>query len=179
MTEQNGPSKAEPTPTADGKPEPSFSAQRIYLKDLSFETPKGAEVFQKQWKPRVNQDLSTHSSQLDSSLFEVSLRLTVTVKHEEETLYLVEVDQAGIFKIAGLDEKQLAQVLNTTCPSMLFPYAREVIDNTLTKGTFPPLMIPPVNFDALFSTAVAAAQVKEDADGVARSSDTSGEQTQH
>ena len=103
----------------------------------------------------------------------------MTVKHEEETLYLVEVDQAGIFKIAGLDEKHLAQVLNTTCPSMLFPYAREVIDNTLTKGTFPPLMIPPVNFDALFSTAVAAAQVKDEADGVAPSSDTNGEQTQH
>ena len=67
---------------------PSFSAQRIYLKDLSFETPKGVEVFQKQWKPKVNQDLSTHSAQLDKTLFEVSLRLTITVKHDEETLYL-------------------------------------------------------------------------------------------
>lgn len=140
---------------------PSFSAQRIYLKDLSFETPKGVEVFQKQWKPKVNQDLSTHSAQLDKTLFEVSLRLTITVKHDEETLYLIEIDQAGIFKIEGLNDQQLAQVLNTTCPSMLFPYAREVIDNTLTKGSFPPLMIPPVNFEALFASAVAAAKNKE------------------
>ena len=143
---------------------PSFSAQRIYLKDLSFETPKGVEVFQKQWKPKVNQDLSTHSAQLDKTLFEVSLRLTITVKHEDETLYLIEIDQAGIFKIEGLNDQQLAQVLNTTCPSMLFPYAREVIDNTLTKGSFPPLMIPPVNFEALFASAVAAAKKKEHPD---------------
>lgn len=149
---------------AQAQPTASFSAQRIYLKGLSFETPKGAELFQKQWTPKVNQDLSTHSAQLGEGIFEVSLRVTITVKDEEETLYLVEVDQAGIFKIEGLGDQQLAQVLNTTCPSILFPYAREVIDSTLTKGSFPPLMIPPVNFDALFASAVAANQARGDQD---------------
>ena len=112
--EDEQPDASEPT-ESKGNASPSFAAQRIYLKDLSFETPKGVEVFQKQWKPKVNQDLSTHSAQLDKNLFEVSLRLTVTVKHEEETLYLIEIDQAGIFKIEGLNDEQLAQVYSLRC----------------------------------------------------------------
>ena len=152
------------TATTEGseKPAASFSAQRIYLKDVSFETPKGPELFQKQWNPKVNQDLSTHTARLDESIFEVSLRITITVKDNEDTLYLVEVEQAGIFKIEGLDDQQLARVLNTTCAAMLFPYAREVIDNVLTKGSLPPLMIPPVNFDGLFTSAMAAKQAREE-----------------
>ena len=82
----------------------------------------------------------------------------------EETIYLIEVEQAGLFGIAGFEDQQITQILNTTCPNMLFPYAREAIDNILMKGSFPPLMIPPINFDALFANAVqqAAAKAKED-----------------
>ena len=81
----------------------------------------------------------------------------------EETIYLIEVEQAGLFGIAGFEDQQITQILNTTCPNMLFPYAREAIDNILAKGSFPPLMIPPINFDALFANAVqqAAAKAKE------------------
>lgn len=140
---------------------PKFAVQRVYVKDLSFETPQGAAAFQKQWQPKVSQDLSTKTSKIADELYEVSLRITVTVKHEEETIYLIEVDQAGLFNIDGLDGGQLAQVLNVTCPSMLLPYAREAIDSTLTKGSYPPLMIPPINFDALFSAAVQQASAKE------------------
>lgn len=142
---------------------PKFAVQRVYVKDLSFETPQGAAAFQKQWQPKVSQDLSTKTSKIADELYEVSLRITVTVKHEEETIYLIEVDQAGLFNIDGLDGGQLAQVLNVTCPSMLLPYAREAIDSTLTKGSYPPLMIPPINFDALFSAAVQQASAKEGA----------------
>jgi len=140
---------------------PKFAVQRVYVKDLSFETPQGAAAFQKQWQPKVNQDLSTKTSKIADELYEVSLRITVTVKHEEETIYLSEVDQAGLFNIGGIEGGQLAQVLNVTCPGMLLPYAREAIDSTLTKGSYPPLMIPPINFDALFAAAVQQAAAKE------------------
>ena len=135
-----------------------FAMQRIYLKDLSFEAPMGAEAFRKQWKPQVNQELNTKTNKIDEGLFEVTLTLTITVKLEEETAFLVEVHQAGLFGIQGIEGQQLAQVLNTVCPNILFPYAREAIDNVITKGSFPALMLPPINFDALFAQAVAQAQ---------------------
>jgi preprotein translocase subunit SecB len=133
---------------------PNFSVQRLYLKDLSFETPQGPAAFQKQWKPKVSQDLSTKSAKIDDNSYEVALRITVTVKDEEETIYLIEVEQAGLFTIQGIEGQQLAQVLNVTCATMLLPYAREAIDSTLIKGSFPPLMIPPINFESLFSSAM-------------------------
>ena len=152
--------------------EPKFAIQRIYLKDLSYETPQGPAAFTKQWQPKVNQDLSTKSAKIEEDVFEVSLRLTITVSSDEETIYLIEVEQAGLFTIQGFVDQQLTQVLNTTCPNLLFPYAREAIDNILTKGSFPPLMIPPINFDALFASAVqqAAAQAE---------SEYESEETQH
>lgn len=139
-------------------PQVQFAMQRIYLKDLSFETPMGAEVFKKQWKPQVNQELNTQTAKIDEDLYEVALTLTITVKLEEETAFLVEVKQAGLFAIKGLEGQQLAQALNTACPQILFPYAREVVDNVVTKGSFPALMLPPINFDALFAAALAQAQ---------------------
>jgi preprotein translocase subunit SecB len=139
---------------------PAFAVQRIYLKDLSFETPMGAVAFQKQWQPKVNQDLNTQSTKIADDVYEVALRLTITVTDGEETIYLIEVQQAGLFTIKGLEPQQLTHVINTTCPSMLFPYAREVIDNTLTKGSLPALMLPPINFDALFASAMQQAEAK-------------------
>ena len=139
---------------------PAFAVQRIYLKDLSFETPMGAAAFQKQWQPKVNQDLNTQSTKIADDVYEVALRLTITVTDGEETIYLIEVQQAGLFTIKGLEPQQLTHVINTTCPTMLFPYAREVIDNTLTKGSFPALMLPPINFEALFASAMQQAEAK-------------------
>lgn len=144
------------------KPGVQFALQRIYLKDFSFESPQGVKAFTSQAKPKVNQELNTKTAKIEDNLYEVALRLTVTVADGEETLYLVEVEQAGLFAITGLEEQQLAQVLNTACPNILFPYAREAIDNILTKATFPPLLLPPINFDALFASAVQQAQAKAD-----------------
>ncbi|MDG0969258.1 MAG: protein-export chaperone SecB [Porticoccaceae bacterium] len=146
-------------PSAEpSKAGPEFAVQRIYLKDLSFETPMGAAAFQKQWQPKVNQDLNTKSGKVADDVYEVALRLTITVTDGENTIYLIEVEQAGLFTIKGLESQQLTHVINTTCPSMLFPYAREVIDNVLTKGSFPALMLPPINFEALFASAVKQAE---------------------
>lgn len=152
--------------TGQQQPQVQFAMQRMYLKDLSFETPQGVKAFKKQWKPAVNQEMTTKTKKVEEGLYEVTLRLTITVKDEEEALYLVEVQQAGLFTIKGLEGRQLAQVLNTACPNMLFPYAREVIDNVVIKGSFPALMLPPINFDALFMQALAQArQQQEEAAG--------------
>jgi len=146
-------------------PNVQFAMQRIYLKDLSFETPMGAEVFKKQWQPQVNQELNTQTAKIDEDLYEVALTLTITVQLEGETAFLVEVKQAGLFTVKGLEGQQLAQALNTACPQILFPYAREVVDNAVTKGSFPALMLPPINFDALFAAALSQAQQQAQAEG--------------
>ena len=161
----------EQAPTTNGSGEAAgdaqqvqFAMQRIYIKDLSFEAPMGAEAFRKQWKPSINQELNTKASKIEDNLYEVVLTLTVTVKLEEETAFLVEVQQGGAFAIAGLEGQQLAQALNTACPQILFPYAREAIDSAVVKGSFPALMLPPVNFDALFAQAVAQAKQKAESE---------------
>jgi len=141
-----------------------FVMQRIYVKDISFEAPQGAEAFKKQWKPSLKQDINTSSVKLDDNNHEVTLTLTITAEIEEETVFLVEVKQAGIFFIDGLEGPQLAHCLGSLCPSILFPYAREAIDNMAVRGSFPPVQLPPINFDALFQQAIAqrAAQAQAD-----------------
>lgn len=138
-----------------------FVVQRVYLKDLSYESPLGAKAFMKQWKPEVNQELNTKIEKVADDVYEVVLSLTITAKLEEETAFIVEVHQAGIFSITGIENEQLGQVLNTVCPQILFPYAREVIDGALVKGTFPPLMLPPINFEALYAQNVSQQQAKK------------------
>ncbi len=138
------------TDEAKKEPQTQFLVQRVYLKDLSFEAPLGAQAFVKEWKPSVNQELNTQIQQLAEDTFEVVLSLTITAKLQEDTAFIVEVHQAGIFGIKGVEKEHLNQVLNTVCPQILFPYAREVIDNSLVKGTYPPLMLPPINFEALY-----------------------------
>lgn len=166
MTEENNQAAA-----GSGKVEqaaPKFAVQRIYLKDISFETPMGPAVFQKQVNPEINQDISLSTTKLATDNYEVELTLTVTVKDGEDTIYLIEVHQGGIFAIQGIEGPQLAQLLNTICPSTLFPYVREAIDSVVIKGSFPALMIPPVNFEALFAKAVEEGKLqgKQDAESV-------------
>ena len=139
---------------------PQFVVQRIYLKDLSFETPMGPAVFQKKVKPELNQDIGLSTTKLGEDHYEVELTLTVTVKDGEDTIYLAEVHQAGIFMVKGVEGPELAQLLNTLCPTTLFPYVREVIDSMVVKGNFPALMIPPINFETLFARAMAEGEVK-------------------
>ncbi len=134
--------------------------KRIFLKDLSFETPMGVEAFNRAWKPKIDQELNVQVNNLDENHFEVVLLMTITAKMDDKTVFLVEVKQAGLFAIQGLEKAQLSQVINTTCPQILFPYAREVIDSTLSRGGFPPLMLPPINFDAVFAQAVQQVRQK-------------------
>ncbi|MEH6635485.1 MAG: protein-export chaperone SecB [Halioglobus sp.] len=141
------------------QPQQQFAMQRIYNKDLSFESPSTPDVFKKQWQPQVNVDLNTKSNKVDEQgNFEVVLSVTITAKIEEDTAFLVEVQQAGIFFISGFEGEDLRRILGTAAPNILFPYARECIDSLCVKGGFPPVMLAPVNFDALYQQAVAQAQ---------------------
>lgn len=140
---------------AQSAPQQQFALQRIYLKDLSFESPIGAEVFSRQWKPQIKVDLNTKSDKAGDDLYEVVLSITITATLDNETAFLIEVQQAGLFVVKGLEGEQLRQVLAIMCPNILFPYAREAIDSVASRGSFPALMLQPVNFEALYRQAVA------------------------
>ena len=128
----------------------NFTIQRIFLKNLSFEAPTAPQMFQKEWEPDVKLDLDTQSRELGDNVYEVVLRLTVTVKNAEEVAFLCEIQQGGIFTAENMEEGQLAHCLGAFCPNILFPYARETVSSLVVKGTFPQLNLAPVNFDALF-----------------------------
>jgi len=129
---------------------PQFGLQRIYLKDSSFESPRSPAVFQTQWQPKINFDIKTRSNKLSDETFEVILVLTAEAVLEEQTAFVVEVHQAGIFGAKDFEDAQLEQLLATVCPNILFPYAREAIDALVVKGSFPALMLSPINFEALY-----------------------------
>ena len=127
-----------------------FAIQKIYVKDLSFETPSSPQVFLDKWEPDVSLQLSNTATLLSDNNHEVVLSLTVTAKVKDKTAYLVEVQQAGVFSIEGYDKTQLAAVIGSYCPHILFPYAREAVSDLVTRGGFPQLLLAPINFDALY-----------------------------
>ena len=137
-----------------------FSLQRFYVKDSSFESPNAPESFQKQWKPEVKLDLNSRSRKLGEDTFEVDVKVTATAENDGDTAFLVEVVLGGIFHIKGIEGEQLKHMLGAFCPNILFPYVRETIDQLVTKGSFPALMLAPINFEALYqqSQAQQAAQ---------------------
>mgnify|MGYP006100138323 CR=1 FL=1 len=128
-----------------------FSLQRIYVRDLSFESPRSPTIFRKEWTPNVSLDLNTHQKALESDFYEVVLTISVTVNNGEEVAFIAEVQQVGIFLIQGFDEASMSHTLGAFCPNILFPYARETLDSLVTRGSFPALMLAPVNFDTLHS----------------------------
>lgn len=128
-----------------------FQIQKIHLKDVSFETPNSPEIFTHEWKPIVELGLGTQTTQVQDSTFEVTLRVTVTVKIGEKTAYLAEVAQAGIFTAGGFGEDEMGHLLGSYCPNILFPYAREAVSDLVVKGGFPPMLLNPVNFDTLYA----------------------------
>ena len=131
--------------------ERQFALQKIYLKDVSFETPRSPQVFTLKWEPKVEFNLASNAQKLQDGLFEVSLTVTLTVKVEEATAYLIEVSQAGIFAATGFADEEYGQLLGSYCPNILFPYAREAVSDLVVKGGFPPMLLAPVNFDALYA----------------------------
>ncbi len=142
-----------------------FAMQHVYVKDMSFESPAAPEIFKQQFQPSVNMELNTKAEKLNDTEFEVVLTITITVKSQEDAAFLVEVQQAGIFLVAGFEDQQLAPLLGIAAPNMLFPYAREAVDSLAVKGGFPPLALRPVNFEHLFRQAQLQAQQQQEQGG--------------
>ena len=134
-----------------GTEPPFFSLQKIYVKNSSFESPNSAKVFKSEWKPVVTLDLNTSYELIEEGLYEVVLSIAITAKNKDKLAFVIEVDQAAMFTITGFPQQQMTEALGSACPAVMFPYVRETIDHILLKGGFPPLMIAPVNFDALYA----------------------------
>jgi preprotein translocase subunit SecB len=135
------------------------SLQSVYLKDCSYESPNGPRLPNNQnWEPKFQLNMNTTAEELAPEIREVLLTITLEAKQGEATLYLVEVKQAGVFQIAGASTDDLKRLVGSFCPSVLFPYAREVISDLVVKGGFPNFLLPLVNFDVLFAQASEATQ---------------------
>jgi len=128
-----------------------LAINKIYIKDFSFESPQTPIVFKSgEWKPQTNLNLRTAHTNVEENIHEVVLTITVEAKDEDKTVFLVELQQAGLFEIAGYEDEEFAAVVGTFCPNLLFPYAREAIAATIQKGGFPEFVLQPINFDALY-----------------------------
>jgi len=148
------------TPVPGGAPAEAASStlalQGVYLKDCSFEAPTGPRV-DGQWNPQISLDLNTNVQTLGADVREVVLTITVSAKQAEQTLFLVEVKQAGAFVMQNLSPEEYKRAVGSICPNVLFPYARAVVSQLVSQGGFPQLLLPPVNFDALYANSVNSA----------------------
>jgi preprotein translocase subunit SecB len=131
--------------------QPGFGIEKIYVKDLSLEIPNAPQVFTQREAPQLSVELSNATSQLDEGVFETVITVTVTSKIGEKTAFLVEVAQAGIFQIRNIPQENLDMILGVTCPNILFPYARETVSDLVTRAGFPPVLLNPINFEALYA----------------------------
>ncbi len=156
----------ETTPSAaEGEaPQRHFEIVKLYVKDISFESPNSPAAFQEQSQPKVDFSMETAQSLAGEDLWEVSLKVHVETKTENNTLFLCEVTQSGLFGIRGFSDQELDQMLGTFCAGTLFPYAREVVSDLVIKGGFQPLILAPVNFDALYQQKLQQAKQAEQAE---------------
>jgi preprotein translocase subunit SecB len=145
---------------ATGAPEdpnaPALALQAVYLKDCSYEAPNGPRV-EGNWNPQINLDLHTAVTPISPELREVVLTVTVSAKQNGQTLFLVEVKQAGAFLMRNLPDEDAGRALGSVCPSVLFPYARAAVSQLVSQGGFPQFLLPPVNFDALYARSATDA----------------------
>ena len=129
--------------------------ERLYLKDASFESPRSPAVFAEAWRPEFQLEVNTRASSVGDERVEVVLSTTLRAKTEGgKTAYIVEIQQAGVFQVSGLEASARQRVLGTLCPGTLFPYVRETVDNLVVKGGFPAVHLAPVNFEALYADAL-------------------------
>jgi len=139
-------------------PQPVFSIEKIYVKDLSLEIPHAPKVFLERTQPQVEVQLHSEGQALDEGLYEVTVTVTVTAKLAERTMFLVEAGQAGIFQIRNLPTNDMDPVLSIACPNILFPYLRETVSDVVIRAGFPPVLLAPVNFEAIYQQRLAQQQ---------------------
>jgi len=147
----------------EGQQQAQFQLQKLYMKDVSFELPNAPQVFQEDGQIEIKMNLAQRVEDLSDGVHEVNLTVTVTATLGEKTAYLAEVQQAGIFSIAGLNEQAKHAALNTLCPHTLFPYARRLITDLVAEGGFPPLVLQPINFDQIYAQRMQEAQSQSNA----------------
>ena len=129
---------------------PSFAIEKLYVKDVSLEIPNAPKVFLEREAPKIDIQLNTGGDAFDKNLYEALLTVTVTAKINDKTMFLVEIRQAGIFRIEGVSEKDVQTILAVTCQNILFPYAREAVSDVIVRAGFPPVLLSPVNFEGLY-----------------------------
>ena len=135
-----------------------FVIQKIYTKDISFETPNTPDIFREEWKPELDLQLGNEYARIDDDNHEITLTVTVTAKVGDKVAFLVEVKQAGVFSLTGYSDQEMGPLVGSYCPNTLFPFAREVISDIVLKGGFPQLVLAPVNFDALYMNQIEQAK---------------------
>jgi preprotein translocase subunit SecB len=139
---------------SNGSDNRAFLLQQLYVKDLSFEAPNTPQIFQESSiEPETELNIRNSHSAIGDNLYEVILHISVHAKKDTQTIFLTEIDQAGLFLVRGYNPEQANMLLGTQCPATLFPYAREAISSLVGKGGFPPLILQPINFDALYAQA--------------------------
>ena len=135
---------------SDPQNQPVFSIEKLYVKDISLEIPNAPQVFLEREAPQVDIQLHHESARVDEGVYQTVLTVTVTAKAKEKTLFLVEVGQAGIFTLRHIPEADLEPILGIACPNILYPYVREVVSDLVSRAGFPPVILTPVNFEALY-----------------------------
>ena len=130
--------------------QPVFAIEKIYVKDLSLEIPNAPNIFLERDTPEINLQLGTKNQEIGEGLYEVLLTVTVTAKIKDKIMFLVEAQQAGIFRIRNIPNGEIDPVLGIGCPNILFPYLREVVSDVVTRAGFPPVILNPVNFEAIY-----------------------------
>ena len=130
--------------------QPVFGIEKLYIKDLSIEVPHAPEIYLERETPQVEIQLGTAGRGLGDGAYEVVLTVTVTAKLEDKTVFLVEIGQAGIFRIVNVPDEQVEPLIAVACPNILFPYAREAVSDAVTRAGIAPIVLQPVNFEALY-----------------------------
>ncbi|HVS25975.1 MAG TPA: protein-export chaperone SecB [Burkholderiales bacterium] len=135
---------------SEEKQQAVFSIEKLYVKDLSLEIPNAPRIFLEREAPQVDVQLHTEGTPVDEGVFEVVLTVTITAKLKDKTLFLIEAAQAGIFHIRNVAQQEIEPILGIACPNILYPYVREVISDVVSRAGFPPVILNPVNFEALY-----------------------------
>jgi preprotein translocase subunit SecB len=157
MAKDKTPATKKPTaakkaaPEAQESQQAGFAIEKLFIKDASIEVPNAPQIFTERTAPQVNVELGNNAQKLDEGVYEVAIKVTVTAKIEEKTAFLVEVVQAGIFAVRNVPEENLEIIAAVTCPNILFPYAREAISDMVTRAGFAPVLLNPINFEALYA----------------------------
>jgi preprotein translocase subunit SecB len=130
--------------------QPTFSIEKLFVKDLSLEVPNAPKVYLEREAPQVEVSMNNAANRIDEGFFEVVLSITVTAKIKDKTVFLVEVSYGGVFQVRNVPAEELDPVLGVTCPNILFPYVREVVSDTVSRAGFPPVILHPMNFEAIY-----------------------------